>query len=125
MKKMNKKGFTIVELSIVIAVIAILSAVLIPTFSGIVRKAKKSAREQLASNAYHIALGLSEYATYDNGDPNVIDAYIAIKEKDTTYYYAVEAGKVQDEKTDAPDLADYEEVSLEEDLGDVTFYKAK
>ncbi len=51
MKKMNKKGFTIVELSIVIAVIAILSAVLIPTFTGIVKKAQLSAAQQEASNA--------------------------------------------------------------------------
>ena len=43
MKKMNKKGFTIVELVIVIAVIAILSAVLIPTFSGVVDNANKTA----------------------------------------------------------------------------------
>jgi type IV pilus assembly protein PilA len=43
MKKMNKKGFTIVELVIVIAVIAILSAVLIPTFSGVVTEAKLTA----------------------------------------------------------------------------------
>ena len=39
----NKKGFTIVELVIVIAVIAILAAVLIPTFSGIIAKANESA----------------------------------------------------------------------------------
>ena len=48
----NKKGFTIVELVIVIAVIAILAGVLIPTFAGIVNKAQKSAAEQEASNAY-------------------------------------------------------------------------
>ncbi|MBE7078198.1 MAG: prepilin-type N-terminal cleavage/methylation domain-containing protein [Clostridiales bacterium] len=46
MKKMNKKGFTIVELVIVIAVIAIMSAVLIPTFSGIIKKSRRSADEQ-------------------------------------------------------------------------------
>ncbi|MDY5678144.1 MAG: prepilin-type N-terminal cleavage/methylation domain-containing protein, partial [Eubacteriales bacterium] len=40
MKKNNKKGFTIVELVIVIAVIAILAAVLIPTFSSVIKKAK-------------------------------------------------------------------------------------
>ena len=40
MKRNNKKGFTIVELVIVIAVIAILAAVLIPTFSSIIKKAK-------------------------------------------------------------------------------------
>lgn len=37
----NKHAFTIVELVIVIAVISILAAVLIPTFSSIVRKAKE------------------------------------------------------------------------------------
>ena len=42
MKKNNKKGFTIVELVIVIAVIAILAAVLIPTFSSIIKKAKQT-----------------------------------------------------------------------------------
>ncbi|MBQ8414380.1 MAG: type II secretion system protein [Clostridia bacterium] len=52
MKRNNKKGFTIVELVIVIAVIAILSAVLIPTFGGIVDKANKSAAEQMARNGY-------------------------------------------------------------------------
>ena len=39
----KKKGFTIVELVIVIAVVAILAAVLIPTFSSLVKKANTSA----------------------------------------------------------------------------------
>ena len=52
MKKTNKKGFTIVELVIVIAVIAILAAVLIPTFSNVVNKAKDSANLQGARNLY-------------------------------------------------------------------------
>ena len=56
MKKNNKKGFTIVELVIVIAVIAILAGVLIPTFSGIVEKAQKSSAEQQFMNAYKEAL---------------------------------------------------------------------
>ena len=46
MKKSNKKGFTIVELVIVIAVIAILAAVLIPTFSSLVKKANLSSDMQ-------------------------------------------------------------------------------
>ena len=45
-KRNNKKGFTIVELVIVIAVIAILAAVLIPTFAGIIKKANLSADMQ-------------------------------------------------------------------------------
>ena len=55
-RKMNKKGFTIVELVIVIAVIAILAAVMIPTFSGIVNKAKESAALQEATNTYKALL---------------------------------------------------------------------
>ena len=50
MKKNNKKGFTIVELVIVIAVIAILAAVLIPTFSSIIKKAKVNNDIQLVRN---------------------------------------------------------------------------
>ena len=52
MKKLNKKGFTIVELVIVIAVIAILAAVMIPTFGGIIDNANKSAVLQGATSAY-------------------------------------------------------------------------
>ena len=50
MRKSNKKGFTIVELVIVIAVIAILAGVLIPVFSGVVKKARISADTQVARN---------------------------------------------------------------------------
>ena len=46
----SKKGFTIVELVIVIAVIAILAAVLIPTFSNLVNKANIAADTQLIRN---------------------------------------------------------------------------
>ena len=42
----KKKGFTLVELVIVIAVVAILAAVLIPTFSNLVKKANISADQQ-------------------------------------------------------------------------------
>lgn len=66
MKKMNKKGFTIVELVIVIAVIAILAAVMIPTFSGIVDKANQSAAIQQAEAQYKedlVAID-AQYANY-------------------------------------------------------------
>lgn len=49
-RKKTKKGFTIVELVIVIAVIAILSAVLIPTFAGLIKKANISADQTLVRN---------------------------------------------------------------------------
>ena len=50
MKKTNKKGFTIVELVVVIAVVAILAAVLIPTFVSVVNKANVSNDTALVRN---------------------------------------------------------------------------
>ena len=50
MLKLNKKGFTIVELVIVIVIVAILAAVLIPTFIGLIRAANTSADIQLVTN---------------------------------------------------------------------------
>ncbi|MBQ6182296.1 MAG: prepilin-type N-terminal cleavage/methylation domain-containing protein [Clostridia bacterium] len=50
MKRTNKKGFTIVELVIVIAVIGILAAVLIPTISNVIQKAKDAAYLQNRTN---------------------------------------------------------------------------
>ena len=50
MRNTNKKGFTIVELVIVVAVIAILAAVLIPTFTGIIARANLSADQQTIRN---------------------------------------------------------------------------
>ena len=74
MRKNNKKGFTIVELVIVIAVIAILAAVLIPTFASMINKANESKALQEAKNAYTADLALldgqatnyskDEYYTY-------------------------------------------------------------
>lgn len=55
----NKKGFTIVELVIVIAVIAILAAVLIPTFSSITQSAKESAAMQQAKSGLNGVLALT------------------------------------------------------------------
>ena len=57
--KTNKKGFTIVELVIVIAVIAILAAVLIPTFSSITNSARQSAAQQQAKAGLDSILALT------------------------------------------------------------------
>ena len=55
MKKQNKKrGFTVTELVVVVSVIAILSAVLIPTFTGIINKSKMSADQQTVRNMNNV-----------------------------------------------------------------------
>ena len=48
----DRRAFTIVELVIVIAVIAILAAVLIPTFASVIENAENSNAKQEAANAY-------------------------------------------------------------------------
>ena len=50
MKNTKKKGFTIVELVIVIAILAILAAVLIPTFASLVKKANEANAQTEAKN---------------------------------------------------------------------------
>ena len=55
--KKQQKGFTVVELVIVIAVVAILAAVLIPTFSGIIKNANLSSDTQLARNMNTVIAG--------------------------------------------------------------------
>ena len=52
----SKKGFTIVELVIVIAVVAILAAVLIPTFSSIIETAKLSNDRNFVTQANKVLL---------------------------------------------------------------------
>lgn len=62
----NQKGFTLVELLIVIVVIAILAAISIVAYSGIQNRAKTSAGQQLASQVEKKA---QAYYTIENTYP--------------------------------------------------------
>ncbi len=77
MRNTNKKGFTIVELVVVVAVIAILAAVLIPTFSGIIKKANLSADQQ-AVRQMNVVLAEDEAI---NGKPANSVAALEVLEK--------------------------------------------
>ncbi len=102
MKRNNqKRGFTIIELVIVIAVIAILAAVLIPTFSGVVEKAKKSKALQEAQSLYTAALALD----LADGKQDGMDGTTTIATvEDKTVTYTVTDGKfVEFSYTDSND----------------------
>ena len=71
MKRSTNKGFTIVELVIVIAIIAILAAVLIPTFASLIQKANESNDIQAAKNM-NTFLAM---ANVTDGVDSILDVY--------------------------------------------------
>lgn len=106
MRNTNKRqGFTIVELVIVIAVIAILAGVLIPTFSNVIQKAKDSRDQQDALNIYKeqvLALKADNELedTNNNGKEEVL---VVLRENQTDVkYFLFVDGKCMESTADAP-----------------------
>lgn len=95
--KNTKRGFTIVELVIVIAVIAILAAILIPVFSSVVESANEKARQAEIKNtftAYTAQEAMDGTATTDK-----IDDFIYTEDGETFYTFDGKAtDKVADQK---------------------------
>ena len=96
MKKFNnKKGFTIVELVIVIAVIGILAGVLIPTFSNVISKANKTSALEDSRNALTSVIGMSS-----NGVVTEETAFVYYDANDLTVHKytnnALSEGKTDD-----------------------------
>ena len=87
MIKKFKKAFTITELVIVIAVIAILAAVLIPTFSTVISKANESAAMQECRNEW-TEMSVDIIGNEEKGD----DYLFEYKNGKDTYYYIVVDG---------------------------------
>ncbi len=119
-KKRSRKGFTIVELSIVIAVIAILAAVMIPVFGNMITNANKSNALQEARHAYTEYIANFNYAT--NGEPE--ENFVIETEKD--YYFIVEDGVFNDtpyeELEDAQEALDGDADWTDVDADDNGFY---
>lgn len=124
MKNINKKGFTIVELVIVIAVIAILAAVLIPTFSQVVTNAKKAKIYSEANTIY------KNYLVEELKDGDIPEYVIIEVEEDICIMYfkgeqiqealtlsAVEE-KVKDNEFILTQLENYEKIYISEKIPD-------
>ena len=122
MKRTNKKGFTIVELVIVIAVIAILAAVLIPTFSGVINKATDSANLQDASNTYKQLLASEDHLGNLNLNPaaGAADLYIVVG-SDKVVYKVVDGKFTKDGSVTAANL---EAGSVANYVADTTYTNA-
>ena len=100
MKKINKKGFTLAELLIVVAIIAVLVAIAIPVFTAQLDKAKLATATANVRSVYaeYIADCLSgeTKAGSTNGEP--VDPTVAGFEGDDYY------GKLTDKETQGCDI---------------------
>lgn len=129
--KRNKKGFTIVELVIVIAVIAILAAVLIPTFSSVIDNANKSSALQEGKAALDVVAMMETqkgetmngsiwyFVNTDKANASK-DGYVcaydaSAAEPFSVVKYSTVSSKLTDKKYDS---------STNADLGKVEVYKA-
>lgn len=82
-EKLNNKGFTLAELLIVVAIIAVLVAVSIPVFNGKLEKTREA----------------TDVANMRAAKAAAVTAYLSEElDKDETYYYDAESGTLGKDK---------------------------
>lgn len=95
-KKRFKRGFTITELVIVIAVIAVLAAILIPTFSSLIMSSKESADKQTLKQfntaLYNYEL-LHGKTRFDTNATNSQEVYVQVMDALTDYGFTDKSNK--------------------------------
>ena len=94
----HKSGFTIVELVIVIAVIAILAAVLVPTFTSTIRKAEEARYMQEAKAVLDSVI--VEEAAYNPGLYTNIRYFLVCNDENGVRKYLYSVGDGMMETTD-------------------------
>lgn len=92
-KLMNKKGFTLMEMLIVVAIIVILVAISIPTFTSQLDNARTNT-DKANLRAAKAVINTMEMT----GDWTQVDGYDATTATEVTLYYNLETGEFQTTK---------------------------
>lgn len=95
-KLKNKKGFTLIEMLVVIAIIAILVAISIPMVSGALEKAREAADDANLQAAKAVAMVCAMDGKISNGTTITADG-------STKYYYDVANGTIVNSTTGLTD----------------------
>lgn len=114
-KKLNKKGFTLAELLVVVAIIGVLVAISIPIFTGQLKKARLATNQANARAAY--AAATTEYMlAYKDNAPT---------EDTVSYTYNTSKGQIDATATAATGLITGIDISAwteaTDGLGDKTY----
>ena len=124
--KSTKKGFTLVELIVVLVILAILAAMLVPALVGYIDRAKKEKEYQAASTVYAAVQAL---ATETYGKGGKLDTADAIKRTFTVEEVEKLTGIAVEEiyynvKTGGTDIANFtiDKVSIKFKDTDTSYY---
>ena len=95
MDKNKKKGFTLVELIVVLAILAILAAMLIPALTGYIDKANEK-KVIATARQYYVAAQTVVSEAYANGD-EINEIIVSISDNKIGQFSSIQIGNDTDE----------------------------
>lgn len=134
MKRLGKKGFTLVELMVVIVIIGILVAIIVPSVTSAVNSAKKQsaladAKSQLTTWSIEVATAGSTTAKYVGDDGTTLTEAEALRIAGEKVFMNTELGLIVIENGTArwaeagetfPDSGDYYVMTVSENVITIT-----
>ena len=95
MDKNKKKGFTLVELIVVLAILAILAAMLVPALTGYIDKANEK-KVIATARQYYVAAQTVVSEAYANGD-EINEIIVSISDNKIGQFSSIQIGNDTDE----------------------------
>ena len=86
-KKRSARGFTLIELMIVVAIIAIISAIAVPMYGNYVQKSRRTdAKAKLMEVAQSLERCFTQFSAYDDSSCNVVASGAVSLNSDEGFY---------------------------------------